>query len=177
MNMRASLRSVIIFLIVFGALQAIWTSSAGVWIERLWVEGLTVPVATLVLNALNSDLNATAEGSRIIAPGGGLNILQGCDGIDAVFILIAGFAAVSMGFQRRMAGMLMGLLFVFVLNQLRILALFTAFRNDRQLFNFLHTSALPLMLVVLTALFFHYWIGRGKRSEPEIRAATQSVAK
>lgn len=125
---------------------------------------------------MNPELNATAKGSRIIAAGRGLNILHGCDGIDAVFILIAGFAAISMGVQRRTVGMLAGLLFVFVLNQLRILALFTAFRTDRQLFDFLHTSALPLMLIVLTALFFHYWIGPSKRKKTETGTAEASAA-
>ncbi len=175
--MRIIFRRAVLFLAVFAALQALWAAGRGSWIERLWIEDLTVNSATLIINALSPAVHAQAQGSRIAAAGGGLNILQGCEGVEVVFMLAAAFVAFPMGARLRLYGLACGLVWVFALNQLRILALFYAFRNDRQLFDLLHTTVAPLVLVVLTGLFFHLWAARAQRaSGPEPAAAPQPAA-
>lgn len=159
------------FVAVFAALQALWDWARGSWLERLWVENLTVNLATLVINLLSPEVNAQAKGSRIVAAGGGLNILQGCEGIEVVFMLAAAFVAFPASVRLRWLGMATGIVFVFMANQLRIVALFYAFRNDRPLFDLLHTTVAPLLLVMVTGLFFHFWITPGRRAEDLANAA------
>jgi exosortase family protein XrtM len=146
------------FLAIFMALQAGWESTRGTWLERLWIHDLTVGSATVLIHLLTPEAKAVAEGSRIVAPGGGLNILLGCEGTDVVFMLAAAFAVFPMAARRRLIGMAFGLLWVFVLNQLRIVALFYAFRSDQGLFDLIHATVAPLLMVVLVALFFHSWL-------------------
>ncbi|MBC7995235.1 MAG: exosortase/archaeosortase family protein [Rhizobacter sp.] len=146
------------FVLVFMALQTGWEAARGSWLERLWVHQLTVSSATLLINQLTPEVNAVAKGARITAPGGGLNVLFGCEGTDAVFLLTAALLVFPMSMRARATGLLAGLVWVFVLNQLRIVALFYAFRADASLFDLLHTAAAPLLMVVLTGLFFHLWL-------------------
>ena len=146
------------FVLVFMALQTGWEAARGSWIERLWVHHLTVNSATLLINQITPEVNAVAKGARITAPGGGLNVLFGCEGTDAVFLLTAALLVFPMSMRARLTGLLAGLVWVFALNQLRIVALFYAFRSDAGLFDLLHTAAAPLLMVVLTGLFFHLWL-------------------
>ncbi|MEI7465657.1 MAG: archaeosortase/exosortase family protein [Burkholderiales bacterium] len=146
------------FIAVFMLLQAGWEAARGSWIERLWVHDLTVRSATGIINWLTPDVQAAPQGTRIVAPGGGLNVLFGCEGTDVVFLLTAAFVAFALPWRSRLAGLAAGLVWVFVLNQWRIVALFYSFRADRELFDLMHTTAAPLLMIVLTGLFFHLWL-------------------
>ncbi len=157
-SLRGLLLRAFAFALVFMALQAGWEAARGSWIERLWVHQLTVRSATVVINQLTPEVQAVAKGTRVSAPGGGLNVLFGCEGTDAVFLLTAALLVFSMPMRVRLAGLATGLVWVFLLNQLRIVALFYAYRADAGLFDLLHTAAAPLLMVVLTGLFFHLWL-------------------
>ena len=77
-------------------------------------------------------------------------------------MLAAAFAAVVMPWRRRLAGFSLGILLVFCLNQVRLLALFYAFRSDPALFSLLHGTVAPIVLVIAVALYVLYWIGRAR---------------
>jgi exosortase family protein XrtM len=145
------------FLALFMLLQAGWEASRGSWLERLWIHDLTVRSATGLIKLLTPEVQAVAQGSRITAPGGGLNVLFGCEGTDVIFMLAAAFLVFPLPWRHRVLGLFSGLLWVFFLNQWRIAGLFYAFRHDRALFDLLHSTAAPLLMVVLTGLFFHLW--------------------
>lgn len=161
------------FVLVFMALQAGWEAARGSWLERLWVHELTVRSATAFINVLTPEVNALAQGPRIVAPGGGINVLFGCEGTDVVFLLAGALLVFPLGWRQRLAGWLVGLAWVLTLNVLRIAALFYAFRADASLFDLLHTAAAPLLMVMLTGFFFHLWL---QRSAPSPRAALPSTA-
>lgn len=154
------IRRALVFVLVFMALQSAWEASRGSWIEKLWIHDLTVRSATAVINLVTPEVQATPQAARIVATGGGLNVLFGCEGIDVVFMLAAALVVFPMPWRMRLAGMALGLLWVFMLNQLRIVALFYAFRADRALFDLMHTTAAPLLMVALTGLYFHVWLQR-----------------
>lgn len=156
--LKAFLLRGVVFILLFMALQACWEAARGSWIERLWVHELTVRSATALINLTTPQVQAVAQGARIVAPGGGLNVLFGCEGTDVLFLLAAAFVVFPLPARVRIRGLLSGLLWVFMLNQLRIVALFHAFRSDRALFDLLHTTAAPLLMIVLTGLFFHFWL-------------------
>lgn len=146
------------FVLVFMVLQAGWEAARGSWLERLWVHELTVRSATALINLLTPDVRAIASGSRIVAPGGGLNVLFGCEGTDVLFMLAAAFLVFPLPARTRALGMLAGLACVYVLNQVRIATLFYSFRADRELFDLIHTTAAPLVMISLTGLFFQLWL-------------------
>lgn len=148
------------FVASFMAFQALWEAARNSWIERLWVHDLTVGSATALINFITPQARATAEGTRIVAPGGGLNVMFGCEGTDVVSMLSAAFVVFPMPLRARLWGLATGLAWVLLLNQVRILALFYAYRSDRAVFELLHSTAAPLLMVVLTGLFFHLWLQR-----------------
>jgi len=148
------------FVALFMGFQAAWEAARGSWIERLWVHDLTVRSATALIKLITPEAGAVAEGASIVAPAGGLNVKFGCEGTDVIFMLGAAFIVFAMPWRARLLGVVVGAAWVLMLNQLRILALFYAFRADRELFELLHNTAAPLLMIVLTGLFFHMWLQR-----------------
>lgn len=160
-----SLRSGLVFVLIFLALHGLWDQARDTAVERLWIETATVKSAVALLNLISPEVQAVAQGSRIKAPGGGINVLNGCEGTDILFLLTAAFLAFRMPWRKRLAGLGLGVVLVQLLNQMRILALFHAYRDDRELFDLLHTVVAPLVLLAVAAAYFHAWTYRAGPAE------------
>lgn len=153
---------VAIFVACYVALQGLYARSGGTAVERFFLESAGSRPAAAVLDLLQPALQVRAVGTRVVAPGGGLNIGNGCEGTDLYFLLFAAFAAAPLlSWRRRAAGFALGLMLAFLLNQVRILALFHAYRADPTLFDLLHTTVAPIVLVIAMALYFHAWLRLG----------------
>jgi exosortase family protein XrtM len=155
----------LLFLAVFAMLHLGYTWAFGGTLERFVIEQLTVRNAAMLLNWLDPQLGVAAQGARLTAPGGGLQILGGCEGTDVALLLCSALLVAHLPWRQRLLGLALGLALVFVLNQLRVLALFHAFRRDRQAFELLHGSVLPLLMVIAAATFYLYWMGRSAPSQ------------
>lgn len=147
-----------LFLAVFTSLQALWMAAGGTAVQQLVIDDATVQVAATWIRLLTPDLSVVAVGPRLSAPGGGINVLKGCEGTDVLFLLVAAFAAADLPWRRRLGGVLLGSALVYLFNQVRVVALFYAYRNDRTLFDLLHGTLGPLLLVVLIGLYFFAWL-------------------
>lgn len=159
------------FLALFAALQWGYSAQRGGALERLVIDVATVQSAATLIGWLTPEIGAHADGTRIKAQGGGLNVLNGCEGTDVAFLLTAAMLAAPIGWRARLLGLLAGLPLVFVLNQVRVLTLFYTYRGSRDWFDLLHGAIAPLVLVVAVGGFFTYWLGRHAR-----RATAAAVA-
>lgn len=148
------------FLFAFALLHGLWNVIRGTSAERLAVDILIVKSATAFINALTPSVNAAAAGARILAKGGGINISSGCEGTEALFLLIAAIFACPFGWRVRVIGMLLGTLLIFALNQIRIVSLFYAYRYDQGWFDLLHHKVAPLALIAAGSMFFLLWSTR-----------------
>jgi len=157
---------VLLFAAVFAVLQTTWWSVRDTAIERAVIHTATVLPAAALVDWIDPSLDAHARGATIVARGGGLNVLRGCEGVEILFLLTAALVAVPLGWRRRAAGLLLGAALVFCLNQARIVALFFAWRLDRTVFEALHSLVLPALLVVAVTLFVHALAGMRPRVAP-----------
>lgn len=149
-----------LFLALFALMQSLYAGARGTWVERLVIDHMTVRTAVALIDAFDPAVGVEAVGSRLRAPGGGINVLNGCEGIDVVFLLASALLVGPLSWRHRLTGLLIGGSLVFVLNQARVLALFYAFRSDKALFDLLHGIVAPLLLVVATGAFFAVWLAR-----------------
>ena len=123
------------------------------------INEMTVNPAAWMIALISPEIHAQAIGSRLVAPGGGINILNGCDGVDVVLLLVAAMLVAPITPRWRLMGMLTGSGLIYLCNQLRILALFYAYRSDKSLFNLLHGIVAPFLLVLISAVFYFVWLG------------------
>jgi exosortase family protein XrtM len=154
------IRKIILFLLVFSALQLSWQASSDLRIARRFIEQGIVAPAAYAVNRITPEVQAYVSGSHLRSPAGGINIVNGCDGMEMLFLLIAGFTAAPLTWRARLAGILAGVPLIYVLNQARILALFYSHRNSPETFDALHGYITPIVMVLLIAGYFYLWLWR-----------------
>ncbi len=157
---KLSVLRVTAFLSVFFVLQGLYGAAAGTWFERLVIDQLTVKTAATLINAIDPTVAVVASGSSLKAAGGGLNVLNGCEGTDVAFLLASAMLVAPIAWRWRAAGIVVATTIIFAANQARVLALFYAFRADRVYFDALHGYVGPLILIAIGAAFFAFWIDR-----------------
>jgi exosortase/archaeosortase family protein len=159
-----------LFLAVFFILQMSYDACRGTSYEHFILGDMTVVPTAGVINILTPDVGVKAIGNQLKAPGGGITVLKGCEGTEVMFMLVAAFSAVVMPWRRRLAGLGIGILMVFCLNQIRLVAQFYACRSDHSLFDLLHGTVAPIVLVIIVGLYALYWfqyaIGSTKQNAP-----------
>ena len=146
------------FVGIFAILQFSWQALHGSAIERLVIHDGTVVPATFFANRLTPDVHVAAVDFSMRAAGGGLNILNGCEGMEALFLLLAAFAIAPIPWRSRVIGLLLGIAVVFIVNQARILALFYAYRANHALFDPLHAIVTPIAVILLVSAYFYTWL-------------------
>jgi exosortase/archaeosortase family protein len=157
---RRPLRLLLIFLAAFLTLQYAWEMSRGSPIERAVIDHATVAPAAWLIDSLWPGQEIRAEGHRLVSPQGRLNVLNGCEGLETLFLLIAAVLAYPFPWRTRLIGSLLGTLLVYGLNQARLVLLWHAFQQDRALFGLLHGTVLPLAMVAVCLLGFLWFVAR-----------------
>jgi exosortase/archaeosortase family protein len=147
----------LVFFLVFAGLQLLWDGVRNTAAERMLIDDLLVRPAALLVNLLTPRVGAIANGQFLTAPGGGLQVVSACVGSEVYFMLTAALIVFPLRWRARIVGIALGLIFVFALNQARMLALFYAYRSNLILFDYLHGIFLPILLILLTCLFVLWW--------------------
>ena len=142
------------FLAAYLLLQTAWDQCRGTALQRVVIDGMTVRTNVALINFLTPHIQASAQGSSIVAVGGGINVRSGCEGTELLFLLIAALIAFPFSRRVRWVGIATGIVLVFLLNQVRLLALFYSFRSNPVVFGQIHGLAGPLGLVIVLVAFF-----------------------
>jgi len=163
--------SALVFLGVFFILQMAYGACRGTAFEHFVIGDLTVVPTAALIKRLTPSVQVQVLGNQLIAPGGGITVLKGCEGTEVMFMLAAAFAAVVMPWRRRLTGLGLGILLVFCLNQVRLVTLFYVLRSDPSLFNLLHGTVAPIVLMIVVAFYVLYWIDDAREArEPNAPA-------
>jgi exosortase family protein XrtM len=148
------------FLAVFGALQFGYSASRGTVVERVVIDMATIRPAAMAINLISPEEQVRPHEHRLVSPYVKLSVLNGCEGTETLFLLIAAVLAFNAPWRHKLLGILLGGLLVYQLNQVRIVALYYALRLDKDLFSALHGYVGPTLIILLCCLFFLWWIGR-----------------
>jgi hypothetical protein len=85
--------SLAIFASSFFAFQYAWGLASGTELERWIIDGATVHSAVALINWLTPEAAAVAGGASIHSDGASLNIRNGCEGTEILFLLLAALCA------------------------------------------------------------------------------------
>ncbi len=129
----------------------------GTFLSRWTIDLLTVRPAAAIINVVLPSAAATANGHSLFSPFGQLNILPGCEGTEAMFLLLAAVLPYPAPWRRRLIGVFSGVLLIYVLNVLRVVALFASLRWHPGWFGPLHGVVAPTAIIFAGCLFFLVW--------------------
>jgi exosortase/archaeosortase family protein len=103
------------------------------------------------------------DGSLLVCDLCRLNIAQGCDGLQALAIFLAGIVAFPVPWRRKVSGLVIGALFLLVLNIARIISLCFAMAFKPEFFETLHMAIWQPVFILLALLCWFIWVTRAMR--------------
>jgi exosortase H (IPTLxxWG-CTERM-specific) len=112
----------------------------------------------VLLNVLGQDV--TVKGTVVSSSRFGVNINNGCNGVEAMLILLASIVAFPASLKARVTGLLLGALAVQVLNAVRIVSLYLLGAYHPRLFDLFHTAVWQIVIIMAAIGFFLVWSAR-----------------
>ncbi len=159
------LRSTGLFALVFLLLQWGYQASSGTAVERAIIDAATVRASAFLINRLNAEERVEARGHRLVSEHVKLSVLNGCEGTESAFLVIAAILAFRGGWRQKLWGIAGGLVVVYLANQARIVTLYFALRHDRAWFSAMHGYILPTLIIAIACLYFLWWIQWSSRAQ------------
>ena len=149
---------------------------------------MSTPITTAVAKVsvtvmMLFDENVVSRGITIHdrVTGQGIEVVAGCNGMEAVIILFAAVFAFPATFPQKIAGFVAGFFAIHALNIVRIVSLYYLARYSMTWFEWFHLYVWQ-MLIILDALvvwlLWLRWINKGKpnRNSPQMRDQADATA-
>ncbi len=118
----------------------------------------TVGISTVsrwVLTALGYDVQQ--KGTILYTDNFGVNIKNGCNGVEAMSILLAAVLAFPASWKSKAIGLMGGIIVVQVINLIRIVILYLTGLHFPSFFHTSHTVIWQSIVIGVALLFWLYW--------------------
>lgn len=156
-------RTLGLFVLAFFLLQSGFEAARGTALERLVVHTLTIRPAAALVEWARPELDVQPQGASLATQRTRLNIVAGCEGVEAMLLLVAAVIAAGSSLGSTLAGIAAGLAAVYLANLLRVAGLFLAADHDRALFALLHGYVTPVAMIGVVIVVFSAWLGWAAR--------------
>lgn len=111
-----------------------------------------------ILNLMSQSV--VVDGTVIRSSRFAVNINNGCNGVEAMLILLASIVAFPASLRARAAGLALGAIAVQVLNMIRIVTLYLLGAYYPRLFDAFHTAVWQIIIILSAIVFFLIWSSR-----------------
>ncbi len=162
-----SWRKEIRFLVLFVGLLALLNFGyflfGGTTVEEFVLTTLTAKPAYMIISLLTPSEQAVLNGTQLTSPYVNFEIVRGCEGMEGVLLMIAAMGAFSMAWSDKLKGIMLGIVFVYLFNLLRIVGLYYMMRYQLSGFYFAHLFVGQSITIVIVSVFFVLWISRSSK--------------
>ncbi len=156
------MRKEVAFLLKFGALLALFfLAVAPKPMNDLLVEPFTAGVARLGgLSARLFGEHTVMAGTTITSPRFSVNIRNGCNGLETIFIFAAAVLAFPAPWKARLLGLAAGFVAIQIVNLVRIVSLFYIGIHYPKIFEESHTVFWQVGVILSGVIFWIIWADR-----------------
>ncbi len=158
------------FAFVLLALFALELTPPGQALVRPWT-AFVASASSALIQAFDGDAVASGIVIRSLQSGFAVAIEAGCNGIEAMLVLVAGMLAFPASWRQRAAGIAVGAFAIQALNLLRVVSLFYLGQWNREWFEWAHLYAWQALVMLDAVIVWLLWI-----RHVESRAAPPAVA-
>lgn len=154
-----SVRFVVLFLVLFGALYGTLTywGVAREYVVDPWTR-LVAYTSWWVLHLFDPQI--FLDGNYIFTRGHGIHIIDGCNGITPLSLLVAGVLAFPTRWRARAWGFAIGIPAVVLVNLVRIMALWYLGLHYPDWFDESHLYIAQAFVILATGGVWLWWLGR-----------------
>jgi exosortase H (IPTLxxWG-CTERM-specific) len=161
---------VIRFVIIFFALIVLLfgielTRPAQTYFVLPWTSALT-SVSAFLLQSFDSSVVASGKVLANMKSGFSVSVEAGCNGIEAVIVLLAAMLAFPAPWRHKLAGILIGALTIQVMNLIRVISLFYIGQWSRDVFVWMHLYVWQALIMLDVLVVWLVWIRMLPRDNP-----------
>jgi len=130
-------------------------------VERHVIEPFTAGIAKICVWIVDLfDPDAVAQGKiiRSLSNGFAISIERGCNGVEAMIILLAAMLAFPAPWKHKLAGVAVGFVAIQGLNLVRIISLFYLGQWNRVWFDWFHLYLWQALIVLDALVIFLLWL-------------------
>jgi exosortase H (IPTLxxWG-CTERM-specific) len=120
--------------------------------------GLIVRVSAAVLRGLGEPTQAS--GTLLASPAFAVDVKNGCNGVEAMLLLVAAMLAFPASARQRLVGLAAGVAAVQIANLARVVSLFWLGVHHRAVFELFHAAVWQTALILLSVVLFVLWSRR-----------------
>jgi len=106
----------------------------------------------------------TVNGTSVSGTTFGFSVAEGCNGIYALVIVIAGVMALPIRWSRKVVGLILAAVYIMALNYIRLLTLWYFGQTSPLLFDTMHLYVWEFIIIALGAAFCYWWYEKSARS-------------
>jgi len=134
--------------------------------------GIVLPAARIV-NLVAPQEAVSAVHGELLSSKASLSIVRGCDGAGLAFLLVAAVVAFPAPLTRKLPGIAAAVALTYLLNELRLVALYFVAADRHEWFDLLHNYFIPTILILGGCAFFFVWTAWAQ--EPAAKFDRQGV--
>lgn len=121
-------------------------------------------VSAAILRLLGQDV--TIAGTSIMSSRFAVEILNGCNGAEAILLLVACIASFPARAKEKVLGIVAGSVLLQLVNIGRIVSLYLLGAYRRDLFDLFHSAVWQVMIILVSLVIFSIWSHRVRASTP-----------
>ena len=148
--------------LLFGAELTPWAQH---WFVVPWTDALAAISADLV-KLFDSQVLADGTVLQSARNGFAVSIEAGCNGVEASIVLVSAMLAFPAPWQRKLIGLVVGILAVQVLNIVRVISLFYLGQWSLDLFEFAHRYVWQALIMLDVLIVWLVWVRTLPRVAP-----------
>lgn len=120
--------------------------------------GLLAKLSAWLMQLFDSDVRSSGVIIQSIRTGFGVEIVAGCNGVEATLILLAAILAFPASAWHKLIGFAIGFLAIQALNLVRIISLFYIGQWDREAFDWAHLYIWQALIMLDAMIVWLVWI-------------------
>jgi exosortase H (IPTLxxWG-CTERM-specific) len=170
------LRFIVLF---FVCLAVLFTLELLQPVDRYVIEPFTAAIAKISVFIVGLlDAHAIAHGKILesTTTGFAISIERGCNGVEAVIILVSAMLAFPAPWKNRLVGIGLGFVAIQALNLVRIISLFYLGQWNRTWFEWFHLYLWQALIVLDALIAFLVWLRYLPREAPPTRPAEAAAS-
>lgn len=157
---QAQIRFLIWFALLFLVLSFLYFLLVDTFIQDFIFSSLTARPAAAVIQFISPGERIRVEGNLLISEHAALSIVHGCEGAQGILILTAAILAYRMNALRKLSGVLCGIVFLYIVNLLRIVGVYFVVKYHRGALDVAHFYVGQTFVIVMMFAFFILWVQR-----------------
>lgn len=126
------------------------------FINVIYFHGVVTICADLI-NMLAPLEQVLAQQNHLLSAKADLEIVRGCDGAGVLFLVVSAIVAFPSTGRRKLIGLLLGIGLIYLINLLRISALYFIIAYQPDWFLLVHTYLAPTLMVIVGCCYFAWW--------------------